>query len=146
MGLSGAPFFMPFYEGNIMEIRKYCLPLSLDMKQILSIMAVVALLCGCQTHKAVYTPDPSAVYSQEYSPHVLIIMYDSAVGSKPLLEAAQKMKCEVIYQYNIIKGVALRVPDKVKIEEAIKQFEQVKGVLSVERDRIMHLDQQSSVQ
>ena len=36
--------------------------------------------------------------------------------------------------------VALTVPDSIDIREAITTFRKVKGVIAVERDRILHLD------
>jgi hypothetical protein len=74
------------------------------------------------------------------TPHVLIVMYDSAVGKKPLLEEVRKMKCEVVYDYSIIPGMALRVPDSLDIQAAKARLEKVKGVLQVNFDRICHLD------
>jgi len=73
-------------------------------------------------------------------PHVLIVMYDSAVGKKPLLREARKMKCEVIYDYSIISGMALHVPDSLDIKAAKARLEKVKGVLQVSFDHICHLD------
>lgn len=124
------------------------------MQKILIIISLALVVASCRTQQRATiepvvtgqpvdtvmhaAPVPSG--ADEYSPHTLIIYYDSEVGSKPLLEAAKKMGCEIIYQYNIIPGVALRVPDKIKIEDAISIFNKVKGVTQVSRDRIMHLD------
>ena len=123
-----------------MIIRKICLSLSPDMKRILYMVSVLVLLCGCKTHKLVSRPVPSAVYDQERSRHVLIIMCDPAVGNGPLLEAARKMNGKIFRQHDIIESVAFRVPNNVPMERAIRKLLNVKGVQGVERDGVMHLD------
>ena len=75
-----------------------------------------------------------------YAPRVLIVMYDEEVGKEPLKYAINEYGAEVIYEYNIIKGFAIRIPDDNDLEEAIKYFKEVEGVLSVEKDRLLHLD------
>lgn len=74
-----------------------------------------------------------------YHRGVLIIYYDKSVGAGPLLKAAERYGSEIIYRYNIISGVALRVPENKSDEEAIAYYKKVKGVLQVARDRIYHL-------
>lgn len=74
-----------------------------------------------------------------YHRGVLIIYYDKSVGVEPLLKAAKRYGSEIIYRYNIISGVALRVPEGKTDEEAIAYYKKVKGVLQVSRDRIYHL-------
>jgi PBP1b-binding outer membrane lipoprotein LpoB len=148
--------------------RVYDIELNMkNMKYIFSIILVVLLVASCRTQKTTVsaagkpTPAPTATDTlttpgaisrstllnkvrqempDSVSPRTLIIYYDKAVGPTPILKQAKKMHCEVLYQYNIITAVALSTPDSVDIQDAIKTFQKVKGVLSVERDRIMHLD------
>ena len=75
-----------------------------------------------------------------YAPRVLIVMYDAEVGKEPLKYAINEYGAEVIYEYNIIKGFAIRIPSDNDIEAAIKYFQEVEGVTSVEKDRLLHLD------
>ena len=85
---------------------------------------------------------PSLVSTEpegEYSPNTLIIMYDEAVGKEPLLEAIETYGAEVKYDYSLIPGMAIRIPDGKDIHDAITFFRKVKGVTSVERDRIIRL-------
>ncbi len=85
---------------------------------------------------------PSLVTTEpegEYSPNTLIIMYDEAVGKEPLLEAIGAYGAEVKYDYSLIPGMAIRIPDGKDIRDAIAFFKKVKGVTSVERDRIIRL-------
>ena len=85
---------------------------------------------------------PSLVTTEpegEYSPNTLIIMYDEAVGKEPLLEAIETYGAEVKYDYSLIPGMAIRIPDGKDIHDAITFFRKVRGVTSVERDRIIRL-------
>ena len=75
----------------------------------------------------------------EYSPNVLLVMYDAEVGKKPLLKAIKEYKGEIIYDYNIINGIALKKPDNKTLEETMQYFKKVKGVTNVEYDNIIRL-------
>ena len=76
---------------------------------------------------------------EPYSTNTLIIMYDVEVGKDPLLAAVKELGAEILYDYNIIPGMAVRIPDGSDIQKAIVYFKQVKGVVSVERDQIHRL-------
>ena len=80
---------------------------------------------------------PSA--SDQHSPTVFLVMYDAEVGKGPLLEAIQNYGCEIIYDYHIINGMALKKPDEVSLEQTMQHFKTVKGVLSVDYDHIYRL-------
>ena len=71
----------------------------------------------------------------------LIIYYDETTGSTPLLNAAKEYGAEIIYQYQNLKGIALRIPEGKNVAEAIKHFKAVEGVTSVTRDRKQRLHQ-----
>ncbi len=74
-----------------------------------------------------------------FSPNTLIIMYDAEIGKAPLAKAVSSYGAEIIYDYSIIPGMAIRIPEGTDIRRAISYFKNVKGVVSVERDRITHL-------
>ena len=74
-----------------------------------------------------------------FSPNTLIVMYDTDIGKEPLVEAVKTMNAEIIYDYRIIPGMAVRIPDGTDIRKAMVYFKDVKGVVSVERDRITRL-------
>ena len=74
-----------------------------------------------------------------YSPDRLIIMYDPEVGKDPLEKAIAEYKAEILYDYNLIPGFAIRLPEGSDILKAIDYFRRVEGVVSVERDRIIRL-------
>jgi len=76
----------------------------------------------------------------QFSPRTLILMYDVTVGKEPLKKAFADYGAEVIYEYSIINGFAIRIPEGKDIHEAMEHFKKVEGCLSVEPDRIHHLD------
>ena len=120
----------------------------------LGIMFVVLGNVSCTTQRKIADVSIVSIDStsykksnnSEYNPHVLIVFYDTKVGSAPLLKAAKAFGSEIIYTYRIIHAVALRVPENKDMNTAINYYGQVKGVIQVERDRIMHLDSGSTVQ
>ena len=85
-------------------------------------------------------PEKQPIPGMEYSPTNLIIMYDAEIGKEPLLTAIQEIQAEIIYDYHIIKGMAIRKPDTMSLEDTKAYFEKVNGVLSVSYDHIYHLD------
>ena len=76
---------------------------------------------------------------QEYSPTTLIVMCDSTIGKEPLRLALKEIGATIIYDYNIIYGMAIRKPDDMTLEETMAILKQVEGVLTVSRDRITRL-------
>jgi hypothetical protein len=79
------------------------------------------------------------VFVPEHSPDVFLVMYDAEIGKEPLLKAIKEYHCEVVYDYGIITGMALKKPEKKTLEETMQFFKTVKGVLSVEYDHVYHL-------
>ena len=75
----------------------------------------------------------------EHSPNVFLVMYDAEIGKEPLLKAIKDYKVEIIYDYNIINGMALKKPDDKTLEETMQYFKSVKGVTNVEYDHIIRL-------
>lgn len=103
---------------------------------------VIILLISCRAKQSVILPAPVQVrhqVEQEHSPNVFLVMYDTEVGKTPLLEAIKAYRCDVVYDYKIINGMALKKPDDKSLDETMQYFRGVKGVLSVEYDRINHL-------
>lgn len=83
--------------------------------------------------------ESKAIAEEMYSPNTLIIMYDTEIGKGPLLKAIQEYQAEIIYDYSIIPGMAIRIPDGANIHVAMAYFKKVEGVVSVERDQIIRL-------
>ena len=76
---------------------------------------------------------------QKHSPNVFLVMYDAEIGKEPLLKAIKDYKVEIIYDYNIINGMALKKPEDKTLEETMQYFKTVKGVTNVEYDYIIRL-------
>ena len=113
------------------------------MKQLLYIFAFLSLISCGTSKKVTQTLEPQIIIDedrfQDYAPDRLIIMYDEKTGKEPLLKALKDYNAEIIYDYDIIPGMAVKIPEGSDIREAIKFFKAVKGVVSVERDRIIRL-------
>ena len=75
----------------------------------------------------------------EHSPNVFLLMYDAEIGKEPLLKAIKEYKCDIIYDYGIINGMALKKPEDKTLEETMQYFKTVKGVTNVEYDHIIRL-------
>ena len=75
----------------------------------------------------------------EHSENTFLVMYDGEVGKGPLLEAIERYGVEIIYDYSIINGMALKKPEKRGLEETMDYFRKVKGVTAVEYDHIYRL-------
>ena len=135
-GSIGAWLGMKVWHHKTMHKKfKYGIPL------ILIAQIVLLLLVSCKSQQTVELSAPirGQQVDQEHSPHVFLVMYDAEVGKEPLQKAIKAYKCEVIYDYKIINGMALKKPENKTLEETMHYFRGVKGVLSVEYDRINHL-------
>ncbi len=75
----------------------------------------------------------------EHSHTVFLVTYDKNIGKAYLQNAIKEYGCEVVYDYNIINGMALKKPDDKTLEETMQHFKKIKGVLTVEYDHIYHL-------
>ena len=104
----------------------------------------IVLLAACQSTvpvapaaKSSLQPPQSA--APQYTERTLIVFYDPAVGSEPLLQAVKDYGAEVGYQYKNLNGISILLAQGQDIEAAQRHFRNVRGVLSVSRDRIMYL-------
>ena len=75
---------------------------------------------------------------QQYSPTNLIITVDNNIGKEPLKKAIKEYNAEILYDYNIIPSMAIKIPSGKNLEEAIEFFKKVEGVIGVEKDGIAH--------
>ena len=135
-GSIGAWLGMKVWHHKTLHLKfKYGIPL------IIVVQIVIILLTSCKSKQTVElsTPIQEHRVEQEHSPHVFLVMFDAEVGKEPLLKAIKAYKYEVVYDYNIINGMALKKPDGKTLEETMRYFKGVKGVLTVEYDRINHL-------
>ena len=70
----------------------------------------------------------------------LIIYYNPEMGNSQLMKAVADYGAEIIYEYNSLKGIAIKIPDGKSVVDAMTYFKKVKGVTSVHRDEIHHLN------
>jgi hypothetical protein len=109
----------------------------------LSVCVLLLVSCGTGKKAVVEASELQAPIVREnpvdVSPDRLIIMVDEEIGKDPLKDAIKKYGAEILYDYSIIAGMAIKIPEGKDIQDAIKYFKEVKGVVSVERDHIYHL-------
>lgn len=75
-----------------------------------------------------------------YSPNTLIISYDVKEGKDSLKTAVKAYGATIVYEYQIINAISIRLPEGSKLFEAKQHFEKVKGVVGVSYDRIYRID------
>jgi len=108
------------------------------------LMAQIALLLftSCKTSKNVQEIESVTIVGtpgMEHSATVFLVMYDKEIGKEPLLKAVKEVGAEIIYDYHNFAGMAIKKPDDRSLEDTMKYFKGVKGVLTVEYDRVYHL-------
>ena len=136
-GSIGALLGMQVWHHKTMHKKfNYGLPLIL-----LAQIALIALT-SCKSKQALELSTPINIghkYVPEHSPNVFLIMYDAEIGKGPLLKAIKEYGCEIVYDYGIINGMALKKPESKTLEETMAYFKKVKGVTHVEYDNIIRL-------
>ena len=135
-GSIGAWLGMKVWHHKTMHKKfKYGLPLILIVQIAIVFMTscrskqTVELSASIETHK----------YEPEHSPNVFLVMYDEKVGKEHLQKAIKEYKCEIVYDYGMINGMALKKPEDKTLEDTMQYFRGVKGVLTVEYDHIFRL-------
>lgn len=99
-------------------------------------VSIPLLLAACQsTVMPIPKPTPSSTLEQTVS-QTLIIMYNPSIGKQALLKAVADHQATIVYDYKILNGMAIRLPAGTDMNQAIKDFRQVQGVVSVEKDTI----------
>ena len=104
------------------------------IKRIVLLTAILFSVFSCGTAGRAARQEDATV-----SPTTLIILYDPETGKDSLLQAVREYGAELISDYGVIPGIAIRIPAGTEIEEAVKFFSGIKGVTSVERDHIYHV-------
>ena len=135
-GSIGAWLGMKVWHHKTMHKKfKYGLPL------ILIVQIAIVFLTSCRSKQTVELSASieSHKYEPEHSPNVFLVMYDEKVGKEHLQKAIKEYKCEIIYDYGMINGMALKKPEDKTLEDTMQYFRGVKGVLTVEYDHIIRL-------
>ena len=116
--------------------KKFCCGIPI----IILLQVALLMLTSCGTKKTMKDIQPIRhEHVSEHSSNVFLVMYDAEIGKKPLLQAIKDYKVEIIYDYHMINGMALKKPDDKSLDEIMQLFKKVKGVLAVEYDHVYHL-------
>lgn len=100
----------------------------------LALFLCAGLLSACSP-RAEQATMPQA--SQE--PKVLIIFYAAQIGSEPLKAEIKRYPAEIVYEYQTLNGIAIKLPETKSLTQATEDFSKVKGVLTVNPDQKMQL-------
>jgi|GEM_PF-4302889 len=71
--------------------------------------------------------------------HTLIIYYDANTRVNTLIATAASYGASLVYRLKIMHAIVVKVPEE-SITKTIEKLQHETGVLSVQRDRIEHLD------
>lgn len=104
---------------------------------VLSLLGVA--LAGCAP-RGTTVARPGSGECQPVVSRVLIIYYDAQVGGGPLEAAVKRAGCQVLYRYAMLRGMAVRAPERADVERLIRRLQRVRGALSVQRDQLLQLD------
>lgn len=125
------------------------------MKTIYITLAAAAILSACTTaHRqqptgttrdtSIAQTDDIPEDSTMYNPGVLIINYTRTDTVRAaLLAQVNQLNATVIYDYNILDAIAVRLPEPHTLSatnRAIQALKSLPGILAVDRDHIAHLD------
>ncbi|MDO4641117.1 MAG: hypothetical protein Q4A84_05370 [Neisseria sp.] len=107
----------------------------------LSVLGCMAMLSACAgSTAATVNTESSVIQLQETeADRVLIIFYDAEIGKEPILAAAKAYDASIVYQYHMLQGVSVSIPKNKTMQDAVEFFKSVKGVLSVNRNKILQL-------
>ena len=132
-----------------------CRKIFLTVGQLLLILRVKPFIASMRTwlqllllgvvragwvHREAAMARPGSGECQPVASRVLIIYYDAQVGSGALEAAVKHEGCQVLYRYAVLKGMAVRAPERADVERLIRRLQRVRGVLSVQRDQLLQLD------
>ncbi len=108
---------------------------------VAGVLVMMSAVAGCQTRRAAEVAVVKDRKSfAEHSPEVFLVSYDAETGKGPLVKAIEEYGIEVIYDYKIISGMALKKPAGKSLEETMEYIRKVEGVVSVEYDHIIKID------
>ena len=113
---------------------------------VLSALVISLTSVSCSAKKEIVVIDEVQSYPVEDAQLAddvvkgsLIISYDSEASLAGLKKAIETYGAEIVYEYNNFNMLTISVPQNKTDEQATQYFEKVKGVLSVERNRLMQI-------
>lgn len=110
----------------------------MNTPQLLAAAALAASLAACSgTAPEAIRPAPPAPDAADSlpQPHNLIVFFNEAKDRTLLLAAARDYGAEVLYDYQNLNAVALKIPPHKSLDEAEHHFAALAGVVGVNRDQ-----------
>lgn len=93
-----------------------------------------------QPTPVVVTPAPAPISTQPtYSQNTLVIFYNEAFKSA-VISAIQARQADIIYDFNLMNGVAIRLNSNDDVQQAMQQLSKINGVITVNRDKLNIID------
>lgn len=83
---------------------------------------------------------PACCQEDSISRSVLIIYYQDSAARKRLRKALKKLHCETLYTYHNFDALAVSIPHGANGLDIARQLRKIRGVISVEPDRILQLN------
>ena len=122
-----------------------------DMKRkstffMVAFVVVVLTACATSRRQLALSGTPLAVdsvttKSDTAVDRTLIIYYDRSVGKQALLNFVRIKQCKLIYNYVNFNVIAIRLAPQLDKKKTINELREMKGVLQVAEDRVLHLDE-----
>ena len=113
---------------------------------MLPVVVVVLTACATSRRQLALSGVPLAVdsvttKSDTAVDRTLIIYYDRSVGKQALLNFVRIKQCNLIYNYVNFNAIAIRLAPQLDKKKTINELREMKGVLQVAEDRVLHLDE-----
>ena len=113
---------------------------------IQAFVAIVLTACATSRRQSALSGTPLAVdsvttKSDTAVDRTLIIYYDRSVGKQALLNFVRIKQCKLIYDYVNFNAIAIRLAPQLDKKKTINALREMKGVLQVAEDRVLHLDE-----
>ena len=113
---------------------------------MLTVVVVVLTACATSRRQLALSGTPLAVdsvttKSDTAVDRTLIIYYDRSIGKQALLNFVRIKQCKLIYNYVNFNVIAIRLAPQLDKKKTINELREMKGVLQVAEDRVLHLDE-----
>ena len=113
---------------------------------MVAFVVVVLTACATSRRQLALSGTPLAVdsvttKSDTAVDRTLIIYYDRSIGKQALLNFVRIKQCKLIYNYVNFNVIAIRLAPQLDKKKTINELREMKGVLQVAEDRMLHLDE-----
>ena len=113
---------------------------------MVAFVVVVLTACATSRRQLALSGTPLAVdsvttKSDTAVDRTLIIYYDRSIGKQALLNFVRIKQCNLIYNYVNFNAIAIRLAPQLDKKKTINELREMKGVLQVAEDRVLHLDE-----